>query len=765
MNTKNFKNKALVLLLISIVISTLSIAAPINQVVSLTKFNAGGSTVVRGSGACVTTNLQGALANGFLAWAEGIGTHAILIDPTGSGGAGDPGCGGDFSGQSFDVNDVTFVIADETAFSEPGDGLGVITYEVSIHPLATPGDLASGPGAVLFMQTQTINADGSGVYTVTTPFPADEALTEPFFVSWKLISFVSTNGGVVNRASTLWDGEVRPALRQFVDNDGSGFMPQEDFFTSPNGWVDVVVTGDFNAATVDVVLTKTNDAVGVVPMGDGVAYTLSVENTGNTAATSVVLVDTLPAGISYSNSNCSDSTSANVAGSTITFNLSDVTGGSTTTCTINATVTDFGTHVNNATVTAAVDDNTANNDANSTVQGPVEVDMSIVKTSDAVGQVAEDATVVYTLAVTNNDMDDSATNVVVTDILPPQVTYVSNDCGANVAAGTLTWNAGSVAANATVNCNITVTVSGFGTFDNTADVSADETDNTTGNNSSTTTVEGPTSAAGVDLTMQKTSDAVGEQAPNATVTYMLTVTNNSANAATGVMVVDTLPAGLDYVSNTCGASQAGGTVTWNIGNLAANASVSCDLVTTVVGNGNISNTASASSNEPDNNSTDNSATAVISGPAAVDLSMTKTASAPDPLSVGDTIVYTLVVNSVNTGAATGVVVTDDLPAGVTYVSNSCGATVVGTMLTWNIGNLGAGSSVNCNITVTLAAAGTTNNTASVAANETDVVTANNSGSASVFSGVVRVIPTLSFASLLLMILVLGFFGRRMLVRD
>ena len=56
-----------------------------------------------------------------------------------------------------------------------------------------------------------------------------------------------------------------------------------------------------------------------------------------------------------------------------------------------------------------------------------------------------------------------------------------------------------------------------------------------------------------------------------TVTYTLTADNLGPNDATGVVVSDTLPAGVTYVSNDGGAAYDGvnHVVTWTIGALAA----------------------------------------------------------------------------------------------------------------------------------------------------------------------------------------------------
>ena len=54
---------------------------------------------------------------------------------------------------------------------------------------------------------------------------------------------------------------------------------------------------------------------------------------------------------------------------------------------------------------------------------------------------------------------------------------------------------------------------------------------------------------------------------NAEFEYTITVTNNGDGDATGTTVVDTLPAGLEYVSSDPAGTVSGSTVTWNVGDL------------------------------------------------------------------------------------------------------------------------------------------------------------------------------------------------------
>ena len=121
---------------------------------------------------------------------------------------------------------------------------------------------------------------------------------------------------------------------------------------------------------------------------------------------------------------------------------------------------------------------------------------------------------------------------------------------------------------------------------------------------------------------------------------------------------------------------------------------------------------------------------VVTAPAA-DLSITKTDS-PDPAPTGGELLYTLLITNNGPGTATGVTVTDTLPAGVTFQSatpsqGSCSGT---TTVTCNLGAILASGTASVEILVVTSGPGTINNTASVTADETDPVPANNSASAS-----------------------------------
>ena len=74
-------------------------------------------------------------------------------------------------------------------------------------------------------------------------------------------------------------------------------------------------------------------------------------------------------------------------------------------------------------------------------------------------------------------------------------------------------------------------------------------------------------------------------------TYTLTASNSGPSDATGVLITDTLPAGLTYDSSSQG-SLASGTLTVNVGDLAPGVTDTVTIVVTVAsGTGSITNTA------------------------------------------------------------------------------------------------------------------------------------------------------------------------------
>lgn len=211
-------------------------------------------------------------------------------------------------------------------------------------------------------------------------------------------------------------------------------------------------------------------------------------------------------------------------------------------------------------------------------------------------------------------------------------------------------------------------------------------------------------------------------------TYTLTVTNNGPSPATGVMLTDTLPEDLIFVSASSSKGSCDGTltVTCDLGNLANTESATITLVVTPTKDGTITNLVSVTGNQPDHissNNTDTESTTVV---RPVDLAVTKTASA-EPATVGTLLTYTVTVTNNGPSAASGVALTDTLPEDVTFVSvsssrGSCDGTLT---VTCGLGDLANTESATITLVVTPTKAGTITNLATVTGNEDDPVLSNN----------------------------------------
>lgn len=116
----------------------------------------------------------------------------------------------------------------------------------------------------------------------------------------------------------------------------------------------------------------------------------------------------------------------------------------------------------------------------------------------------------------------------------------------------------------------------------------------------------------------------------------------------------------------------------------------------------------------------------VSVEARVDLAVTKGAS-PEPVIAGETLTYTLTVTNLGPSPSTGAVVSDVLPAGVTFLASADGCVEAGGTVTCPIAALASGNSQTATFQVTVDPSQITPlvNTATVVGNETDPVSPNN----------------------------------------
>ena len=185
---------------------------------------------------------------------------------------------------------------------------------------------------------------------------------------------------------------------------------------------------------------------------------------------------------------------------------------------------------------------------------------------------------------------------------------MSADAGGLEAAGTVTWNLGTLADGSSATFHVTVHVDAARTTDlsNTAGVGSDVTDPDASNDSAT---EGTSVQTEADLSITK-SDSADPVLAGTDLTYTLSVTNAGPSDATNVVVSDPLPVGTSFVSADGGGLEAAGTVTWNVGSLVNGASATLH-VTVHVNEGrtaDLSNTATVVADQVDPDGTNDSAT-------------------------------------------------------------------------------------------------------------------------------------------------------------
>jgi uncharacterized repeat protein (TIGR01451 family) len=240
---------------------------------------------------------------------------------------------------------------------------------------------------------------------------------------------------------------------------------------------------------------------------------------------------------------------------------------------------------------------------------------------------------------------------------------------------------------------------------------------------------------GADLSITKFANAAtvaGEP-----LAYTISVANNGPDEATGVTVTDHLPAGATFLaarSSQGRCSQAAGVVTCSLGALASGNGAEIEIDVAATAEGTLKNTASISSDQTDPNPANNAATATttVEAPPSgqTDLRVTESDS-PDPVLAERSVLYSISVANMGPDTATGVVVTDQLPAGTSLKSaiaeqGSCAET--SGKVICDFGRLGNGELRSVAIRIVPASAGTITNNVSVAGGQSDPNSENNSTS-------------------------------------
>jgi uncharacterized repeat protein (TIGR01451 family) len=535
-------------------------------------------------------------------------------------------------------------------------------------------------------------------------------------------------------------------------------------------------------ATADLAVTNSGAPSPVVP-GNNITYTQTVTNNGPVDGINATMTEVVPTNTTFQSIAISGSGAAGWSCSTpavngtgvITCTDADIPAGASGAATFTVVVkvnagTATGTQIAD-TISATSDTNDPNLSNNSatvlTIVGAANTANLAVTNVGTPNPVLQGNNITYTVVITNNGPGTSNT-VSFTEPTPTNTSFVSvaatsGTAGWACSPTSITCTISSFAAGASTTFTVIVQVGAAvpsGTIiTDTATVSAATTDPNPSNNVATvTTVVATTGQA--DLAVTKTGTPNPVLAGNK-ITYTVVVTNNGPAAASSPLLTDTFsctpPTGPSYVCLTvtstaplpagwsCNAPSGGQFTCNGPGSMAANTSATFTFVMTVTAGTapgtTVNNSAAIGPTANDPNTANNTASALpstVASPSQSDVAILKTAS-PEPVDQGTNLTYTLQVTNNGPAVATGVAVTDVLPAQVTFTSvsipasqGSCTYTVATTTVNCTLNNMNVGNLVIITINVAAATFSSntlSSNTATVSSTTSDPNLTNNSSTA------------------------------------
>jgi uncharacterized repeat protein (TIGR01451 family) len=524
------------------------------------------------------------------------------------------------------------------------------------------------------------------------------------------------------------------------DNSATATGTESD--PNPGNNTDSTGNGGTASPAADVSLVKTLTTSGPFTVGQSITYSLVVANAGPSTATNIQVTDTP-----------SNLTITNVSGSgcaALPCTIASLASGANTTITVTATIVTGGAFDNSATATGTESDpNPGNNTDNTGNGGSTAVaDISIVKTLVTVGPFHVGQSVSYTLVI-HNAGPSIATGIQVTDT--PVNQTITGVSGSGCSALPCTIPSLAVGGSTTITVTATITVAGV--FTNSATAMPIEFDPNLADNAGSAG-NGNVALPSADVSIVKTLVTAGPFSPGQSISYTLVVANAGPSTATSIQVTDT-PTNMSITSVSGSGCAA---LPCTIASLASGANTTINVTATITAAGAFDNSATATPAEFDPNTSNNTDSTGNGGTtnATADMSITKTASVA-AAAPGQTFDYTLLVRNNGPSTATGVTVADTLPAGFSLLTaTSTQGTCTGTtVVACTVGTMINGATVTITLHGT-AGSGSLANTATVTANETDPVPANNTSTVNlqfVAGG-----PTLSTLGLIIMGLLLAMAG-------
>jgi uncharacterized repeat protein (TIGR01451 family) len=586
-------------------------------------------------------------------------------------------------------------------------GSNVVTHLVRSAPALSFEKVSEPPhGSTIWLSsdpptqityTIVVTNDGSANATgvvVTDTLPADTSgVTSPLVWS---PGFIAGDGGVV---STTFVVTVNVPLADYtvLTNSYSVIFDQGGVYTeasviSPTNVVTHLIRSE-------PVLTYEKRAEPVsgstVSPGDTISYTVVVTNEGTANATNLEILDYVPDDTGYVASSVAISGGVNSSASysgiqnSVSGTADVLTVGQRIELSYQVRVTTpltDGTIIQNSALVGSSELLPA--ETTNVVTHVVESAPLLTVTKEAVpasgSEVIPGEVITYTVTVENLG-DANAEGLVISDTLPVYGTVVYTAATGNVTLlggnpyqATIDFLAAPAGtAVLTVALQVSRPLTNGIVLTNTAQVTTTTIPTVTYSNEVTHTV---ISSATVEIEKESDPAAGTEVEPGEAITYTLTVTNSGTEIAQGVVVTDAVPVYTTLDSAVSGSGTVvddGSVITWTIGTLTVDSPVTATFVVTVarpltngliISNEGVVTYAGAAVVTGSNVVTH----LVRSAPA---LSFEKVSEPPHGSTIWlssdppTQITYTIVVTNDGSANATGVVVTDTLPADTSGVTS------------------------------------------------------------------------------------------------
>ena len=415
--------------------------------------------------------------------------------------------------------------------------------------------------------------------------------------------------------------------------------------------------------------------------GEIIHYTLSIDNPNDSIIENVLLLDSLPSSLSYINGSARLNQITNITANTsngLSFPLGNIPARAKWVFSYDAKVLKKATKAIVNTATIRTRDPRANSKSAKAsievIDGEFTITKSANKKTVQVGDI-----VTYNISI-HNPEKYTLTNIVIDDYLPKGFIYQNNSAqfnkqplqSSNIKVknnSNLEFLLSSLEEGKSVSLTYTTMVTEDADLGNAKNTANAISDSANSNTASTTIIVAEPSLP-IVLTKQVDIKKV-KQGLNNVITFNLTINNPNKESLDNVTVKDFLPTGLTYINNSSLLNQA--PVTTNttegliffIGKMPGNTVWNISYQTQVDENtdiGNLINKAKASSNVKKTNS--NIATATIEI-VNYHIGITKTANKKEVLP-GETVTYSIKINSPKDQALTNILIEDSLPKDFTY---------------------------------------------------------------------------------------------------